>query len=100
MAIKYQRDQQILQLIADTGTDQIAPRLSELRLIRFRGRGGVYDEIQFVRNELNSEDPEPGINEKISDLYVKYEGSVCGEEDTSNRFDQKRRIFNETARFT
>ena len=68
-------------------------RESDLRRIVFGGRGGEYDELQWLRNQ-NSD--ATGVNERLADAWRKY---AIGQGVISSRPDQEKDDFYEQKDF-
>ena len=82
MAIKYRIQERIRAMnTLDALSTLVAPRLSELRRTLYGGRGGKYDELQYLRQQ---DGVARGENEKLSDERIEYSGK-------SKRFTQAER---------
>ncbi len=102
MAIKYQMEERIRSMATNLegdfqdGTKPVL-RYSDLRQNSYsdnrpdNSRGGVYDEIQFLRNRV-SEPLSESVDSKLSDVRINFSAGESG----LKRFDEvKRKWFEE-----
>jgi len=88
MAIKYKL-QTRMEAMAKIPLGMSNPlRYSELRAVLYRGRGGVYDELQDQRQAYGFA---AGVNTRLGDLRV-YDSGQAGAGFSTKRADQATRL--------
>ena len=85
MAIFYKIQGEIERLAKKNASGCTSKYRSDQRAARYGGRGGVLDELNFVRTNSAA-----GVDKKLSDGWVKY-GNARGA--NTNRADQAKHDF-------
>lgn len=95
MALKYKLQTRMESLAATWSYDEPGPlRYSSLRQVSYGGRGGMNDELEYIRNN-GSGTSDDGVNEKLSDASVNYR-TFFSNNNGVNRADEINRVAFET----